>query len=421
MKKIMLLKFFIMGLIFSSTAFSQVANVTTDLEIKPAKKVKWTYIRIVAYDSVWGEDIKPSLEEALGHMLSAPISDNIHFVTLADGNDSKESAYGFKTMHNSENKEEQKIIMIPEIDMSKPETYEKFFKWAAIHFPSEKLIVSFWGHGGGLSSVTGALGYDDSHSGLGIQFDVFSETLSTLAKEANKKTVDLLFLCTCLNGSVENSSSLVGKVDYFVAGESVVGCLLEPHEVLLKQPNISTRELAIQTVKEFQPYKMDVVYSAVDVAKIPKLEVAIKKLGSALALEKQKKSAEFDFKMRQIDREVTTMAQTAPNKGNPYDMGRSFFDLGHFTKLLQTKFNSLVSNPAKDVRQILNRDVVISKYISKGNLNLFSQAEGLSIYHPHIELPWLDLDFYSQSIFAQKTGWEKYLKMVGIPFPGQQN
>lgn len=97
--------------------------------------------------------------------------------------------------------------------MSKEKTLENFLKWANKNYPSDRKMLFFWDHGGGL----GGFGVDD----LNIREDqkMLSVYEITDAIKASGAKYDLIAFDACLMQTMEIALSLEPYADYLLASE----------------------------------------------------------------------------------------------------------------------------------------------------------------------------------------------------------
>lgn len=396
---IRILKMFLISLIV-------VPVVAVAASINPTKE-KWTYIRIVDYDDLWGP-VGPSLDDAIAHLpqQSAP---GVNFVLLASGYMSNQSAYAYTLSSTSAKPNTSKVLKIPRVAMNDPATYRRFFDWVSENFPAENYVLSFWGHGGGPLFPGGALGYAASFGGTGLTFQQFAELNNYLTVRTQKKTA-VVFLCTCLNGTVENAYELKDSAEYFVAGETVVGCLLEPFDILSKQQDISAYQLAKQTVAEFDTKTTtgDVIYSAIRLSEMPNLANRVKDFGHAL-----KNFTDKDFKNKKIILNAATKADNMDLSATTYSLFGNYLDLFDFADKVKVSGDNDIVIAAEKLQQTLKNDVVIqlSSFHRQGQ-NMYLNSQGLSIVHPTEVRPSPNLSEYQKQTFGQITGWTDYIKTM---------
>jgi hypothetical protein len=356
----------------------------------------WTYIRVIDYDSLWGES-RPTMDQVLAHLPPA-VPENVNFLLLGDSYGKEGSVYAAVQFGK-----EPQIINIPEIPMGEVETYRKFFTWATQKFPADHYVLSYWGHGGGVFIPEGILGYDSANGG-GLTITEFGEVVADLSLQSKKK-VGNVFLCTCLNGMAEIAYQIKDSAEFFVAGETSVGCALEPWLVLMQKQDLTYKELADQTVDGFfGGNAFDVVYSAVDLSKMEHLGHLIADLSTLLIAfleEKQDRAHQI--------LELAAASQNMGSGGHPA-LFDTYVDLYDLMDQFTTLPDDSIRESARAVQMHLIDRVISNLNISKSD-GLYTKAQGLSIGHFHGAWRFPG-ETYSLSTFAKDTAWGSYLQML---------
>ena len=354
----------------------------------------WTFIRIVDYDGLWGTD-GPDLESlTLSHLTMGleqhGSNPNLYIVLIGDGYGAEGSIYAHVRAGASD------VVTLPEVNMSDPETYRDFFDWVVAEHPGQRYVVEFWGHGGGALS-DGALGYDDTSGGGGLQPDEMGSLLDYLAVRSGRR-IGLFYLCTCLNGMFENAYAWRRSVDYLVAGETTVGCAYQPFEALVANEQTSARELALATIDGFRsvPAELgfDVVYCAVDMSVVGDMPDALSALADALLELLRRSPGQADLLLRAA--------------GRAQQMASSYADLHDLVSQIAASIDDVAVRAAcEEVTTLLEAELVLS-FVRTDEGGAYSRAHGLSIVHP---TPTSSVygPFYSGLSFACDTSWDEYV------------
>jgi len=369
----------------------------------------WTYIRIVDYDGIWGNEGTPAEEVAgliQGHMTwgleMIGADENLSLVLLGDAYGDGGSIYGAVASGSGTT-----LINQPELQMDVVSTYEDFFDWVLQNHPGQRYVIAFWGHGGGVSVPGGTLGYDDTSGGDGLTPAEMADALGYLAGRIGKQ-VDLLYLCTCLNGMFENAYEWRSSVRWFVAGETSVGCAVNPIDVLKGHEDMTVRDLAQATVEGFEDFAgqgYNVVYSAVDTGHATAMADLLDGLSQALMTYVDLGTTELDA--------VVDVAANAQTMGDPqyagYDL--AYLDLYDFCDdLIGAVDDPDIEALCADIMTLLEGQLVLD-YVQTDPGD-YDQAHGISIYHPNprYNTYWSGMPAYYQGhALSQDTHWGDYL------------
>jgi PKD repeat protein len=155
------------------------------------------------------------------------------------------------------------IEKLGELDMSHPQTFMDFMRWAVGSYPAERYAVVMWDHGDGIFSsglsprqFTRGFTEDWTNGSKEMQLWEMREVMETAMDELNGgERFDLLAFDQCFMGHVETAFELAGTGDYLVASadeEPDVGWDYSPIlEALVETPKIGTDELAALISREY--------------------------------------------------------------------------------------------------------------------------------------------------------------------------
>jgi hypothetical protein len=383
------------------------AGVTGGCVTCDASLPTWTYIRIIGYDALWGQD-EPTRSDVLSHLSSMSRSrrDNLNLVLLGDWYGDEGSLWGNITSFSYE------TIDQDELNMGDPQTYRDFFDWVVANHPGQRYAVSYWSHGSGAiaksagaTAAAKAIGFDSTDEDQ-LDPDETAEVMRYLA-EATGRPVEVFFACTCLTGMVENAYALRDSVRYLVAGESVVGCGCDVLEVLDDALDRSARWLANRNVA-CQPtsyYQKDIVYAATDLGQMESLATMLDEL-AWLLMKQTAAEPGFLAELRTITEDTEDMGFTE----NPVYCD-AYLDLVDLCTRLSTVTDPAVAARAEQIRDFVEQQVITSFVIQNDDQGLYSNAHGLSIYHPTDEFPTYYGSYGSLS-FARDTRWDEYLRQI---------
>lgn len=370
----------------------------------------WTYVRIVGYDSLWGEE-GPSMAELIsGHltydMASLKGSDNINLVLLGDSYGDEGCIYAFIDPVQGVVIEDQ-----PECNTGDVNTYRDFFDWVMERFSARKYAISYWSHGGGsipfeTKKHHKSIGFDDTN-GDELTADETGQVLSYL-KGLTGRPIDLMFSCACLTSMVGNIYPLRDTLLYLVAGESVVGCNSDVLDVLRYVPWWSSEEIAVQNNQsQRSTWAKDVVYAATDVRSAGDLATLLDTLVLAL-MDYGTPGAVQRGRLRDA-------AQTAQNMG--YQQGPEYndcyIDLYDYALALHELGDHAISEAANGLLDFLDSTLIVDLLIQNDDQGFYGDAHGISIYHPlDSYYSYYYFDSYDTLSFSADTSWDEYLRFL---------
>jgi hypothetical protein len=205
---------------------------------------KWTFLLYAAADA--------------GPNMYSPLQDFAEQFASGDGVEALclEDTYGetAKIWYINENHFPAQLEDLGEINMGSVTTLSSFLEYAKSHYPADRYIISFYGHGGGWGGACND--YDPSFDVL--RMDDMKEALMGAGG------VDLvLFSAPCLMGAFESAYELRECTDVYVASEglsfysfwtTVMGSISEK---LNSDPNIPNHELAKLIIEWMEEDKHD--------------------------------------------------------------------------------------------------------------------------------------------------------------------
>lgn len=372
----------------------------------------WSYMRLIGYDSLWGDD-GPSMSELIGGHITYDMQArggsyaNLTLTVLGDSYGSEGTIYAHVGPDDSE------VIEQPELNMGDVQTYRDFFDWVVANHPGQRYVVSYWSHGSGAAfkgadgdAVDRSIGYDDT-DGDELDPEETGEALAHLA-EVSGRPVELFSVCACLTQMVENAYALKDSTRFLVAGESVVGCGCDALDVFYDDPDQTTREIADATVTAHHSdgWTKDVVFSSVDLSQMDALATALDELARRLADLAAADPASADA-IREIAGQTQNMDYTGT--GVVYAL---YLDLVDLCDRLQGIDDHGVAEQAAAVSALVQDQVLTSWMLQNDGSGLYADAHGISILHPNPQYTWWDPGFYGELSFAADTYWDEYLGVI---------
>ncbi|MFC1612114.1 clostripain-related cysteine peptidase, partial [Myxococcota bacterium] len=364
-------------------------------------KRPWTYMRLVAYDSLWGS-VGPGMGEVtdIVNYGLGPVGNNgqIHLTLLGDAHGNGGSIYA----HVDETG--IAVVDVPEINTGAVTTYTDFFAWVVSSYPADRYAISVWGHGGGaLSGIN-----PDDTSGDWLDPVEVGQTMSFLADLVGAK-IDLVYFTNCVTQMVENLYEVRESVEYVVAGETLTGVWDDVLVIIDESPARDTESIADSTTLRQEStapgYEKDVVFSSVDTSSVAALSNLINTLAGLLI----QVANEGPAQREQI---LTLVRQTEDMEyfATPSYLG-TYVDLHHMCRQLLV-LGGDVEAAAREIMDLLSNQLVTQLFIQSDDVGRWVESRGVSIYHPN-ELPYLDYDpTYDGLDFVVDTQWDEYLRVV---------
>ncbi len=367
----------------------------------------WTYMRLIGYDSLWGDE-GPTRQELVSWHLTYDMTEkaadapNIEFLLLGDWYGDEGSIYAHTGPDGAE------FVELDELNTGDVATYEAFFDWAVANHPGQHYVVSYWSHGGGSAMARGSrdIGYDDTDDDS-LDPEEMGASLRYLAGLAGDQ-VDVFSVCACLTQMVENAYALRDAVRFFVAGESVVGCGCDVLDVFWDDPDQTPRQIADATVGAHgsEMYPNDVVFASVDVSRA--LRMADEFDALAISLEEYALAGE---EYADELREAADAAQNMNYVSYPNAYGE-YLDVVHLCEQLEQLDGGTAAARAQSVREFVTDELLTSVMLQNDLSGLYEDAHGISIFHPTPSSDWFDAESYGALSFCQDTYWDEYLGVL---------
>lgn len=142
--------------------------------------------------------------------------------------------------------------------MSEPDQLADFISWATETYPADRMMLTMWDHGGGLSSGYGmdALNKRESDDKSTLPLLSVSEICDAIEKSGKK--FDVIGFDACLMQNIEVAAALEPYGDYLLASEEVEGGFgwfyTSAFGKLAENPGMPTEDFGREIVACFDPY-----------------------------------------------------------------------------------------------------------------------------------------------------------------------
>jgi hypothetical protein len=309
-----------------------------------------------------------------------------------------------------------KTRSLGELNMGDPVTLVNFVRWARQNFPADYYALVLWDHGGGWmtqqasrvvsSEATprfpllppGAVDGFEPYLDVGGD-QTNGDRLMSLEIQSALKGVpksDILWICTCLNGMVENAFQYRNAAEYYTASQDVApsrGWNNQTFfELIREHPDMTPREVAAWIVQSYglaySPDHQHITQSAIQMSRVD--EVVEEVDGLAGVLIDKEPWAEID----------SALANTCWFPPFPY---RDLYDFA---------WNLKAKSLDPDVRVQCDRimgtlyDCTVANYASQPVGN----ASGLSVFFPTSLAAYNEQYHKPGNIeFADETLWDEFL------------
>ena len=277
--------------------------------------------------------------------------------------------------------------------MTSPDTLEAFVKWANENYPSNRMALIFWDHGGG--SVSG-YGYDQRYQRAGAM------SLTQINQALNNAGVkfDFIGFDACLMATAETAIMAANHADYMIASEEVepgIGWYYtEWLNELSKNTSMSTVDLGKKIIDDYtlrcqrETPGQDTTLSIVDLAELQhSLPEKLAKFGEETSSLIENGNYQLVAKARSSSQEFSRESKIDQ------------IDLAHFAHLLGTP-------SGKDLIQSIMSSVKYNR-TSRGMPN----AYGLSLFFPYRRPAYIDVMTNAYKVLGIDDKMAKALKQFG--------
>jgi hypothetical protein len=362
---------------------------------------EWTILMYEdADDEVLEEDMLTDLNEAelIGSTPQVNIIaqvDRLKGTKAGWGNWDSTKRFYVKKGNDFATLESQELADLGETNMADAQTLIDFLAWGITTYPARKYAVILSDHGSGWPGCCGdhgTLGKDKSEQGLALAKGFgpnnlwlmeIDNALSTVRQQTNLDKFEFVGFDECLMSQLEVYNALAPHARYAVASEETEPALGWAYagflEQLVAQPTMNGSALATAIVDNYIDKDVKVVagaappsvgddatLTALDLAALPALNMALDALVRPLAASPPKSVAEA--------RAYTQSYKSVFGE----DMPSPYIDLGHFAHLLQKNNpNADVKTAAAALLTAYDKAVIKEKH-GKGRPG----SSGIAIYFP---------------------------------------
>ena len=299
-----------------------------------------------------------------------------------------------------------------EVDMASAEELAAFVRWARERRPARRYGLILMGHGGGLVDLPHpfvrlpaqlcGICYDET-SGTYMAPAELGKALRSLADDAGKPTIDVLFLDACLTGLLEVVYELRGGCRFVTASEYVMLTPGAPWDQILRGvvawPDMSAREFATNYVRQAAGYWAQVpdvtlTHAAIDVSRAATLAGELGRLGERLAVTMEESAS------------AVTYARAVSRSFGPQ---RQYVDLGQFARTLAEQHpDKIARRLAREVAAGVS-SAVVAEYHRGGERRGGDEPTGLSVFFPP-NLSELPEAYMASTGLARETAWGEFLR-----------
>ncbi len=333
----------------------------------PAARAQWTYLVYLAADNNLSEDAAEDIRE----MTQAVSSDEVRVVVQMDQSTAYSGVAGRTTRRGLvKNGSVQWTDLGRDVDTSTPAALQEFIQWGRATYPSDKVALVLWSHGGGWKTqplkarTRGVL--NDGTSLMSIR------DLAGVLRQTGP--VDLLNFDACVMGMYEVAYEMRNLATVMVASEENVPGTGQPYHLILNHlvahPAMTASDLGRQTVIDYRDhyaglanFRGGVTMSALNLSKMDALHAAIGTLSASLV-------TELDTNRGAVD---AARAATVSYEEN-------FLDLIGFASQLSLRIGG-ATRTAADAVVARTGESIIYNVVEPGGTNIGMSA-GLSIYVP---------------------------------------
>ena len=359
----------------------------TALAAPPAARAKWTVMVYISGDNNLEDYVVKDIELELAPTGS---SANVQVVALADRGPGYDRSRGdwqsTKLYHVTQGMIADSASAVAdwgERNMGDRQTLIDFVTWTKANYPADHYALYFWGHGWSW------------HPGWVMQDDTNNDTLDydeTKAAIPSLGFIDVVGYDGCNMASIEILSLWRGHATALTGSQEWVGWDGIEYDLVLAQlaanPNMTADQVAIATSQSATTDKtwsalavdgrLDTLLSAVD-----QWSVA---LSNGLAANRKNYATAFSaaraFSQAPMDKDLYDMA---------FEIQRNVSD-------------TYIKNMSQAVMDAFASVVLHERHVSQ-----YSEAHGITIYHPSRANQKIDHAYYLTLDFALQTRWDEFL------------
>jgi hypothetical protein len=379
-------QFVLSVLLMFALAISQTGHVSA------APQAKWTVMVYISGDNNLEGYVVGDIETELAPTGS---SADVQVVALADRAPGYDRSRGdwktTKLYHVTQGMQADSASAVAdwgERNMGDPQTLIEFVTWTKANYPADHYVLYFWGHG--WSWHPGWVMEDDTDNDT-LDYDEMKTAIPSLG------FIDVVGYDGCNMASIEilklwqgHATALTGSQEW-VGGEGI------QYDVVLAQlaanPSMTADQVAIATS---QSATTDKTWSAMAVDnRLTTLLTAVDQWSLALKNGLNANSRKYS----------TAFGATRSFSQAPMD--KDLYDMAYEIKRNVT--DTTIKNKSQAVMDAFAAVVLHERHVSQ-----YSDAHGITIYHPSRANQKIDHAYYLTLDFALTTGWDDFLN-VWVP------
>jgi hypothetical protein len=431
---------------------------------------KWAVLVYMASD-VPSEQMRNAAKRNLQQMANIGSSDQVAVAAQIDLTGQGTSSYVFPAGPGGLAKLTP-VANSPNINSASPDSITNFVKWATSTCPAENTLMVFWGHGFGIDDFNPALLPNAPEAEILAANDV-PKAMAMAAHQRQVEAGKNILLPPALVPPAKNPSSpsrfsllfdhtsnaelknneFAGALSNGLKGQklAILGfdcCEMAMAEVWSEMENSAQLCVGAQSGIPYSSWPYDQIlsalvknpemapaaFSSVIVDKFvnyydtasgnPLVTLSVSNLGALSGLLKSVKSLATELSRASNDSANRVKIFTSRNSCPIFD-DDGFIDFDCFCGFLEQNLPaSAVSRACRPVRVALRQLVTDSKFAPETSHLMISLSKGLSVWFPGwIQFPNMNYvgkeqsvaylaNGYSQTQFAQTTGWDKFLNTL---------
>lgn len=288
----------------------------------------------------------------------------------------------------------EELADVGETNTGDPAALAEFVAWGIETFPSEKVALVLWDHGGAVAGF----GWDDTNGGKGLLVPEITKAVSDGLAAAGRSKLDVFGFDACLMGHLEIAFDLRLLSDFYVASEEVVPSHGWNYKSIVDamQQNAAPVDFATGIVTGFEQQcrKKKTVngctLAVVDTAKLDAIVQAMGDLGDSL-----EEKTETAPTWTTVAQALATTERYGAKPGSKQKHGS--LDAWHFSSLAPAG-----ADDAAAVRAAIE-GAVISNFHGAGKPN----AHGLTIFIP--KPAQAQKPGFTGLAFTKQPGWVPFL------------
>jgi hypothetical protein len=327
----------------------------------------------------------------------------------------------------------EELMDLGEVNMADPNTLVDFVAWAVEIHPADKYMLILSDHGAGWYGGW----YDQTAPGDWITPLELEAALAYVKDNTSLEQFELVGFDACLMSSLEIYTAMAPYARYGVASEEIepsigwayAGFLSD----LVNNPGMGGADLAESIVHHYidddviasvasedymQNLKTDETLSAVDLAAVPDLLIALDELIIAASEIDQSAVARARSYTQSYENAFSGLEKVFGKKVPP-----SYLDLGHLAQILDAEGRSAeITRASGQLLAILDQAVIAEKHGSQqpGSSGITLYFPNSTLYGAYDALPGSSIYSTLAGRFASQSLWDDFLLFhyTGAPMPG---